>query len=288
MDIQERKSFISRWLCFVLFFIPVVYLGSIAAVTLHEVVGHGVMTRLLGGSFSGFGILIDAMGWARVDLTALSPLRQAIVLAGGALVTNLLGIVFLLIGIRLKKQFLLSVALITFALTFFCDGLPYFFWDALYRGGIGDASGILGLYPYAWLRILIIILSGAALMTTIVLCNHLLFGRICMFLGSRGRSSRPERIMVALTLLVVQAAAWFSFDWTQLIPVPEIGLWPSVIPAIITLIVLGTDVMLLEREKPPVQPEHPLRFKAAILTAWGSCAVTVAVILLFLQNGFAL
>ena len=285
---QEQKNFLVQWICFVLFFLPIVYLGSIAAVTIHEVVGHGVVAALLGGDFLGFGILIDAMGWARVDIADISPFKQAIVLAGGTLLTNLCSIFFLVLGIRLKKSPLSSVALLTIAFTFLCDGLPYYFWDALFHGGIGDASGILGLYPYIWLRILMIVLSGVATVVTILLLNHILLNSVYSFLGTKGKSHRYEFIMIACTLFVIQTLTWLSFDWTQLIPVPEIGLWPSVIPVVMTIVYIGARIALFERRKPPVPADRPVRFKAAIIGAWALCLVTIVVILLFLQNGFAL
>lgn len=285
---QEQKNFLVQWICFVLFFLPIVYLGSIAAVTIHEVVGHGVVAALLGGDFLGFGILIDAMGWARVDIADISLFKQAIVLAGGTLLTNLCSIFFLVLGIRLKKSPLSSVALLTLAFTFLCDGLPYYFWDALFHGGIGDASGILGLYPVIWLRILMIVLSGVATVVTSLLLNHILLNSVYSFLGTKGKSHRYEFIMLACTLFVIQTAAWLSFDWTQLIPVPEIGLWPSVIPVVMTIVYIGVRIALFERRKPPVPADRPVRFKAAILTAWALCLVTIVVILLFLQNGVAL
>ena len=288
MDKKERNIFLKKWIKFILFFIPVVYLGTIAAVTLHEVVGHGLLARLLGGSFSGFGIMIDAMGWARVDLGSLSTLRQAFVLAGGSLVTTLLSVIFIVLAVKFKKHPLMRVTLITFALTFLCDGLPYYFWDALYRGGIGDASGILGLYPYEWLRILIILLSGAALLATIVFSNYALFELLHVLLGTKGKTYHFETIVIALTLFVVQTIAWFSFDWTQLIPVPEVGVWPSVVSMIITLVFLTSKIFLFKPKEHPVTVDGPTRFKTAIISAWGVCVVTITCIILFLQNGVAL
>lgn len=285
MDMRDEKKFFGQWIRYIFFFVPIVYLGVIAAVTFHEVIGHGLVTALLGGTFSGFGILIDGMGWARVELSVLSPLKQAIVLAGGALVTNLFSVLFILLGAKLKKHFLVSVTFLTLALTFLSDGLPYFFWDALFQGGLGDASGILGLYPFLWLKTLIVILSGIAFVAAVLLLNHMLLNRIYTFLGTKERSSRVEFAVIAGTLFVVQTFAWFSFDWTQLVPVPQIWLWPSIIPTIMTLIYFGARVALFGKGQTSTASERPIHFRAAILIAWGLCALVIAIILLFLQNG---
>ncbi len=264
-----------------LFLFAISYPAMIAAVFLHEVAGHGLVTALLGGDFNGFGVLVDGMGWAKVDVSMLSASGQALMLAAGASVTSIALLLMVAFAIRFRRNFFASTALLVFALVFLGDGAPYFFWDAIYRGGIGDASGILTLYPDPLLRILMIVGSGLVLAIGIVAFNVLLMQRIEEHMLPSD-SSRIARIIPAIILFALQAVAWLAFDWTQLIPVPEIQFLPSLTALILTVLVLVVCVFM---KKQTTAASAPLRFGLPVSLACAAAVATAVCVVVFLQNG---
>lgn len=287
-NIQRQRRFSRDMVLFVLWMIPTVYLAIIAAVTAHEVIGHGVVAAILGGAFKGFGIRVDAMGWATVDVIALSRLRQAIMFAGGAVVTTVLGLLFFVLGYVWRDRFFRAATLWVFAFAFLCDGVPYFFWDSIYQGFIGDPSAILRLYPSEGMRITWIIVSGLLGVASIWLFNHLMLTGTLRFLKTSNQGRKGEVAGVASVLFGIQTLAWLSFDWAQLIPVADIGIIPIVTPIALTLIALGAEafraIRYIEKASEPAQT-ITVSWKAPIIASWAT-AITVAVVIVgWLQNG---
>lgn len=264
-----------------IYLFAIAYSAVIAAVFLHEVAGHGLATALLGGDFNGFGVLVDGMGWAKVDVSMLNASGQALMLAAGASVTSIALLLMVALAIRFRRNFFASTALLVIALVFLGDGAPYFFWDAIYRGGIGDASGILTLYPDPLLRILMIVGSGLVLAIGIVGVNVLLMRRIEEHMLPAD-SSRVARIIPAIILFALQAVAWLAFDWTQLIPVPEIQFLPSLTALILTVLVLVVCVFSKKQTKPNAAS---LRFALPVGLSLVAATATAICVVAFLQNG---
>ena len=67
MSSPSPGTFWVRLLLCIAFVAPVGYVASIFAVAVHEILGHGCTAWLVGGSFTGFALLPDAMGWAVVS-----------------------------------------------------------------------------------------------------------------------------------------------------------------------------------------------------------------------------
>lgn len=291
--ISKRKSFARDVVLFVLWMIPIVYLAMIAAVMMHEVIGHGIVAAALGGTFSGFGIRPDAMGWASIDIIALTPLRQATVFAGGAVVTTMMSILFFVLGYRWRNRFFCAATLWVFAFAFLCDGVPYFFWDSIYQGVIGDPSAILRLYPLEGMRIAWIIGSGLIGVASILGFNHLMLTHTFRFLNA-SQQNRPRGVVVlASALFGIQSLAWLSFDWQQLIPVTDIGILPYVVPIALTASALGGIAFrVLQRATKAGGPAETggvdkvaIFWKAPLLSAWGAAIFVVIIIVAWFQFG---
>jgi len=286
-DLNEQKHFARNMRMFVLWLIPVAYLAIIAAVTAHEVIGHGFTASILGSRFEGFGIRADGMGWATIDPTGLSTPSLAIMFAGGAFVTNLLCVVFILLGIRFRKSYLTSSAFFVFAYAFLSDGIPYFFWDSIFGGIIGDPSAILRLYPYEWLRVLFIITSGLIMVVGIFIFNYWMLTRTVAWFKTSGEARVKEILIIAGTLFTMQALGWFSFDWQQLIPIEGIGFLPPVTAILLTALFLGIIAIRMRKYEAKIQT-GVISWKVATIVSWCACIALVAVIIIWLQHGVEL
>lgn len=292
-SIQKQRSFKRDVVLFVLWMIPMVYLAMIAAVMAHEVIGHGIVAAALGGTFSGFGIRPDAMGWASVDIISLTPLRQAIIFAGGAVVTTVMSLLLFALGYRWRNRFFSAATCWVFAFAFLCDGVPYFFWDSIYQGVIGDPSAILRLYPLEGMRIAWIIGSGLLGVASIWGFNHLMLKGILRFLKNSLQASPKEIVVVASTLFAIQSLAWLSFDWQQLIPVADIGILPVIVPIALTAIALGAEAFrAMKRAKITGEMtatggvnKAAISWKTPLILAWGSAIAVAAIIVAWLQYG---
>lgn len=279
----EASRFRKNLWVLVLFSLPVLYLGILLAVFLHEVVGHGLTSALLGGRFNGFGILLDGMGWADVDLAGMSDPGKALVFLGGAFYTTVFALFWGALSLVFKRNYFLRLTFLLWAGTSLLDGLPYFFWDAIYLGGIGDFSMIWMLYRNPGLRMLSIGLCGPLMIAAIVLFNVHYYRIGYAWLGEGKPVKRREKVMLALVIVLLQVLAWFSLDWNQLIP--GIGSLPNILAVAIILV---THISLVafdkvQRLQAPVQKIVSVR--APLLAAWIACAGTAVSIVGWLQNG---
>jgi len=267
------------------FCLPVMYLGIILAVFVHEVGGHGLAALLLGGQFNGFGIAPDGLGWADIDVSGLPPLRQIFMLSAGALSTTVLSLVFFVFSLVFKKRRMASFTCLFFAIISILDGLPYFFWDAILLGGIGDFSIIWLLYPLPAMRVLVIGLGGTLMALAIIFFNAAFYKIAYEWLGEGKQIRLKGKITFSLAIFLLQAIGWFSFDWNQLIP----GIGP--LPSIAALaMVLLTLILLWSFHRPRrvevVPPERPNYF-APVGAAWILCGGVLFVIVQWLQYGIS-
>jgi hypothetical protein len=276
----------SRALPLFLLAIPLLYLGAVLAVSVHELIGHGLVTRLLGGKFNGFGITLDTMGWAEIDAARLPGRLKALVLLGGAACTIVVSLVFIALGTIVAKGEIARFICLIMGFCFMIDGLPYFFWDAILLGGIGDFSFLYLMYPHGSLRIAVIALCGP-LMAGIIFAFNSGYYRIALRVaGGWSRTSARLKAGLAVAILLQQALFWLAFDWNQV--VPGAGIAPSLLGLAIAAAALtfscfrrtGADgFRTLEREP---------RLGAPLAVAWTACAAAMLCIALFLQNGITL
>jgi hypothetical protein len=265
------------------FSLPVLYLGIILAVSVHEIVGHGLAAHLLGGRFKGFGLAIDGMGWANVDILGLPASGKALVLWAGASATAVFSLVFFLLSMFFKARPYAQTAFLLLAVVCLMDGVPYFFWDAVLLGGIGDFSMIWMMYPDSTVRAAVILLFGLAMTAGIVYFNTRFFRISCRRLGEGKSLTLGGRAVLAFMILLLQAFGWFTFDWNQL--VPGVGLLPGIVALALTLATLG----FLIRPRMNTRIDSPgttrVRGKAPLIAAWAISAGMALCIALWLQKG---
>ena len=269
-----------------LYYLPVLYLGVILGVTLHEIAGHGLAALAMGGRFRGFGIYLDGMGWADIDVAALPAPRIAFVLLAGGLCTSVFALIFFILGMALKERPYVHAALLMCAFICFMDGVPYFFWDAIYLSGVGDLSVIYRLYPVPLLRITVISLCGLLMTAGIVAFNVLFYGVSYRRLREYGPVTLTGRIELSILLFLLQAAGWFAFDWNSL--VPGVGLLPGISAMAVTTAVLA----FLIRGRVPADPavREPVTrggrwSRAQAIAAWGACAAVALATVFWSGNG---
>jgi hypothetical protein len=265
---------------------PLLYLGAVLAVSVHEIIGHGLTAQLLGGRFNGFGVALDTMGWAEIDTASLPGRLKAVVLLGGAASTTAVSLVFLALGsIRAKGDISRFICLIM-SFCFMIDGLPYFFWDAILLGGMGDFSLLHLMYPYGALRMAAIALCGP-LMAGIIFAFNSGYYRIALRMaGGLSRTSARLRMGLAVAILLQQALFWFAFDWDQVIP--GAGVAPSLLGLAIAAAALAFSVFSRACADGSPTVEHEPRLGAPLAAAWSACAAAMLCIALFLQNGITL
>ncbi len=265
--------------------LPIIYIGTIMSVIFHEIVGHGLSCSLLGGTFDGFGILIDGMGYAMINSLNLSIPSVIIVLLGGIIVTTILAIVFFILSHRFRNNNLLSLTFLILAFTAFMDSIPYFFFDAIYIGGIGDYALIYSMVPSETTRYLVITLLGILMIGGIILFNSIFIKYSTHVLSRNKQISRKNQLSLFIYAFILQLIGWISFDWNQLIP--GIGLIPVILGVLVTIVVLaGLFIKKNNVERSDdVQKEDKLAWKRFIIISWGVCFVLIATIIFWLQFG---
>ncbi len=265
-----------------LFCLPVLYLGIILSVSLHEVAGHGLAAAAVGGRFKGFCIYPDGMGWADVDVFGLGDPQKAVVLSAGVLCTTAASIVLFALGAALKGRFHAELALLMLSVACLMDGQPYFFWDAVFQSGVGDFSVISTMYPSVLLRICVAAACGLMTAAGTAFFTARFFALVSRRAGC-GEPTRKTRIAASLLALVLQAAGWFTFGWDEL--VPGVGLLPGISAmgiALVTLLVLN---LRSGRFKPGIHAEAVTRFGAPMIIAWAAALGTALCTAVWLAKG---
>ena len=269
--------------------LPFLYIGQILAVAIHEILGHGLAAVALGGTFDGFGMRWDGMGWAYASLPPEASQTDRIVhLAAGVIATISSGLVFLALAHAFRRRIAVRFALLIGAVSCLLEGLPYIFWNAYHPVLPGDIGRILALWcdgqspQGSMAQIILLSVSGPLLLaSTFVLCA-LLFQAIEQALVGGGRLRPIARFWTLLLFLAIPgAAAWFTFDWNQL--APGIGILPCVAGA---MSVVLSAIVLFRFSLPPA-PDLP-RFTPSgfhVGVSWGLLLIVLIPTSLWFHNG---
>ena len=279
----EDGRFTKNLFTMVIFSLPVIYLSIILAVFIHEVVGHGLITVLLGGQFTGFGIHLDGLGWANIECADLPMLSKILIFFGGAFSTTVFALLSFTLSIMYRKSRFASLAFLLFAVVSLLDGAPYIFWDAIYLSGVGDFSMVWLLYRSDAMRNVLIGFSGLIMLVGIVGFNFQYYRIASRWLGEGKMIKRKGWISFSLLVFLLQAAAWFSFDWDQLIP--GVGLLPSVVGVVIALLTILPLVAYHEERSAQEAWSRSSHARAYIGGAWIVCIGVIFMIKKWLQNG---
>jgi hypothetical protein len=228
-----------------IFILPIAYVAEILSVAVHEILGHGLSAVALGGTFSGFVLKWDAMGWASCALPAPAPLsHQVLYLASGVIATTvcgagLYGLVFLF-----RKRVDIQLVLLVASFISLMDGISYVLWNAYHPVPPGDIGWIVVLCSdprvpeisaVRWVLLVISALLFAGM--TLGLCTSV-FVRIEALVLQGGQFRAKSRVLALLLLLALPGSVgWLTFDWDQL--APGIGLLPDV-AGVLSVITVAT------------------------------------------------
>jgi hypothetical protein len=213
-------------LLLLLFVLPVGYAATLLAVMVHEVLGHGGAAVVLGGSFDGFQIHWDAMGWAWTTLPDdVSRGGRVFHLAAGALATSLGAAAFLLLALRSAGGRFPQLALCVAATAFMLDGSLYMFWSAYGQTGRGDFARIIRLTDSQAWRWGFMIAGGLLTLVFLWVPMTLLVRGAHRWLWGTTRVLGWRRWLVPVVVAVGLEVGIVSFDWDQL--VPGLGRLPS-------------------------------------------------------------
>lgn len=120
-----------------LFTTSAAYLGTLV----HEIIGHGLLTVLLGGNFYGFYASPFGVSFAFVSLNPNSPLWQdSLVYSGGILAETIFGLVVLFLIPPRLRGFTNRLFAILFALTTMTGSMNYLIFGSIFH--VGDPVGI--------------------------------------------------------------------------------------------------------------------------------------------------
>lgn len=222
--------------CAVLFWV-LLYGTMLLAVTIHEVIGHGLVALALGGHFEGFEIAWDGMGYATAYADdGAPPWHELMVLAGGVAATTMFGVLSLALSRRHAAGSLFRPLYLAISLNCLLDGIPYIFWNSMYPVPAGDIGRILHECGSPVLRWTLVGLSGPAMVAAVFLPNKLLFDTLsARFLTDPQSTVLHATFLATAFIALPNAFGWLLFDWNQL--APGIGLLPNLIGILLSLLV---------------------------------------------------
>ena len=254
---------------------PAGYVAYISAVAIHELLGHGVTAWLLGGTFEGFALMPDGMGWA----ASSAPEHENIVLAGGVVAGVLFGTVLLWLAFRLVHP-LARMTCLLFAFCSLVDATPYAFWNSVFPRPPGDFGRILIDLQLEWVRWAFVVAFGSAYIATTVGCNIAIFR---CFESILGRLTKLQAVVLAWGFFgLVEGIAWFGFDWNQLIQ--DVGRLPQFVGAGLQLAIAPVLVVIRKNELEAVKVTSRC-WTISIASAWLAAGLLVVVLLWWLQHG---
>jgi hypothetical protein len=273
----------------VLFVLPIGYTAEILSVAVHEILGHGLSAALLGGTFSGFVLKWDAMGWAFCGLPPTAPLaHQVLYLASGVIATTVCGVIFLGLTFFFRRRPDIQLALLVVSLVCLMDGIPYVLWNAYHPVLPGDIGWIISLCREAQLPGISAIRWGLFTVSaflfagvTLVLCVSIFVRLEALVLDGRQFTGR-SRVLALLCLLVVPGwLGWFMFDWNQLIP--GIGMLPDFVGAFTVV----TAAAVLFWYRPRLEQETPVGAIAwhHVALSWMCLMATMLALGFWFQEG---
>ncbi len=280
---------VGRGIGLVLFLLPIGYVAEILSVAIHELVGHGLSAVVLGGSFSGFILNWDGMGWAFCDLPSTAPVTHQILhlasgvsaeIAGGVALWGLISF------FRTRPD--VQVALLVASFVCLIDGISYILWSAYHPVPPGDIGQIIWLSsptcpPETSVIRWMLLVLGASLFagTTFYFCIAI-FMRIESLVSRGGQLAGGPRLLALLVFLVLPGSAgWFVFDWNQV--APGIGRLPCAVGALSVIAMAG----LLFRYRPRFQEGgsgHSVSWRHAVVS-WTGLVVTALALALWFKDG---
>ncbi len=223
-------------------FLPLAYAATIAAVAIHEVLGHGVTAILLGGTLDRVVLRWDGMGYASTRLPEnCAPVLQMLQLAGGALATIITGLPIFLIGVLLPSKSAWKLPLVVVGTLIALEGFTYLFFNSVYPRPPGDFGRLLGIWQYTSLpghaigRAAMVLLGGAGTLAVMFLASAILHDTIACRLSESARPSLAMSIYVLAGFVILPSVLLsYMFDWNELIV--GVGPFPNHVIVALTVV----------------------------------------------------
>jgi hypothetical protein len=240
---KDGMSFYVKLGILLLFVLPIAYTGIVIAVGVHEILGHGLFSEVVGMSFESFNLKIDGMGTAYSNFPEGMPEETMpkfslfIWTLAGPAMTILFGIILISLAYIFRKKFFASLSCLILAILSILDSSPYVFWNTISPVGTGDIAKILSWYPSSTIKLSFLIIGGLIMFLSIFLINLLFFKTSQKWFGNDIIKKSSNKIILLIAFFILQLVGWFAFDWNQLIP--GIGQLPNIIGVGFTAIVLG-------------------------------------------------
>lgn len=261
-----------------------IYPGTLIAVAVHEFVGHGLISMLLGGGFHGVMLDFGGMGWAAFTQPSSSPISEALVLRGGPVSTTLVGFVLLSLAWLLRYRPYISLPLTVVGGQCALEGTSYAFWNAVsvfVFGAMddGDIGRVVEIYPDLQLPIMIVagLLMTLSIWSVTTLLLWLIESHVYAGVRLHGAGLRSWAIAVSL----IPASTWFLFDWNLLLP--GMRHWPNV--AAVALHLLAGATLVFKRPGPERAEASWRSLAISISVGFGLLIVFVTAIGVWLRHG---
>lgn len=285
---MNRHSLLKNTVLLVVFLAPICYIGIICSTAIHEIVGHGLSAIAYDGTFDGFIIRWDGMGWAYAYVPEGSSITATIIhLAAGIIANILAGLMFLAIAYWLRRKLFTRLCLLILASINLLDGLSYAFWNAYLTESSGDIGRMIEWLCYyssfyaVLLRFSILVVSGAMFLIATFFTYALTFQGVEQTLLGGDRFSSRVRFWILLLFFVSDAAIWFAFDWEQVIPgIGRLPCYASAVMLALTALILYWYSLKPDPKIPAITPgwRHQL-------ASWGCLVVVVILMHFWLHDG---
>ena len=250
--------------------VPLAYASLIAATVVHEVLGHGLTSLAVGGTFDGFVIRPDGLGYA---MTGGHAEHRVAVLAAGNVVSIAVGLVLLAVARRLRGRDFACIAALVPALVLIEDSGSYAFWGSLSARPPSDFGRIVRMLGTHDAHVLLSIGCGAVWIAAAVVTLRELFLWIQRVAGPLTTS---RALVVFASFAALDAGLWLVFDWDQV--TPGLARWPSVVGAGIDIATMALLLQFRSANAPPAAID-PARWRRAIVVSWAASALVVGFVL---------
>lgn len=267
----DRRAFARGAVALLAITLPLAYACELGAVAVHELLGHGLTSWLMGGGFHGFTIRLESGGFARTDDAA----HPTIVLAAGVVVSLALAAVLIVVAPRLRARPLVSLALLLFTACLVEVNAPDAFWGSWYGRGASDFGLIVAASgDKSVQRVLIAVFEVVTIVGTYA-WNRLLFRWIEDHLGPLTR----VRALFPIVLVGGTATAVLGFP-----VIAGAGATP-IVAGIALDWTIAISLLATRRTDVERRPITTRQWQRGIAASWGMAVVVVASVLLWFRHG---
>jgi hypothetical protein len=285
MVIISRERPIRKAIFLMLFLLPIGYVAEIAAVAVHEIIGHGLSALIVGGKFSGFVLRWDGGGWA---FTSVPPTYHVLHLASGVIATMIFGTILLGLVFLFPKRTDIQLALLIFSFFFLMEGIPYILWNSYRPVPPGDIGRIIlhscgeNAAEESLLRWFLLAMGSILFLGLSFLFYTWIFSGMEKLILNGKQFTGGSRIFALFFLVALPGiVGWCLFDWNQL--APGVGILPYVVE-VLSVISIASILFWFRPQPSREHPPHPITWRC-IAVSWTCLIVTVLAMALWFNQG---